>query len=43
MTTDDTIVATTCTTYRQDDGGCSIVSVRFKMSEIDAMNTEARK
>jgi hypothetical protein len=40
---DGTIVATTYTTYRQDDGGCSIVSVRFKMSEIDAMNAKAQK
>lgn len=32
-----TIVATTYTTYRKDDGGCSIVSVRFKMDEIDAI------
>jgi len=31
-----TIVATTYTTYRQEDGGCSIVSVRFKMREIDS-------
>ena len=34
---DGTIVATTYTTYRKDDGGCSIVSVRFKMDEIDAL------
>ena len=34
---DGTIVATTYVKYRPDDGGCSIVSVRFKMSEIDAM------
>ncbi len=34
---DGTIVATTYTTYRQDDVGCSIVSVRFMMSEIDVM------
>jgi len=40
---DGTIVATTYTTYRQDDGGCSIVSVRFKISEIDAMSAEAQK
>jgi hypothetical protein len=40
---DGTIVATTYTTYRQDDGGCSIVSVRFKMAEIDAMNAKAQK
>ena len=36
---DGTIVATTYTSYRQDDGGCSIVSVRFKMAEIDATAT----
>lgn len=35
-----TIVATTYTTYRQEDVGCSIVSVRFKMSEIDALATK---
>jgi len=40
---DGTIVATTYTTYCQDDVGCSIVSVRFKMSEIDAMNAKAQK
>jgi hypothetical protein len=40
---DGTIIATTYTTYRQDDGGCSIVSVRFKMSEIDAMAATASK
>ncbi|MCC6354545.1 MAG: exo-alpha-sialidase [Verrucomicrobiae bacterium] len=34
---DGTIVATTYTTYRQEDVGCSIISVRFKMSEIEAM------
>jgi hypothetical protein len=34
---DGTIVATTYTTYGKDDGGCSIVSVRFKMPEIDAL------
>jgi len=35
---DGTIVATTYTTYttyRENDGGCSIVSVRFKIDEID--------
>jgi len=32
---DGTIVATTYTTYRESDGGCSIVSVRFKIDEID--------
>ena len=36
---DGTIVATTYTTYEKDDGGCSIVSVRFKMDEIDATAT----
>ena len=34
---DGTIVATTYTTYRRDDGGCSIVSVRFSMAEVDAL------
>lgn len=32
---DGTIIATTHTTYRENDGGCSIVSVRFKIDEID--------
>ena len=40
---DGTIVATTYANYRQEDIGCSIVSVRFKMSEIDAMNAKAQK
>jgi hypothetical protein len=31
-----TIVATTNANYRKDDIGCSIVSLRFKMSEVDA-------
>jgi hypothetical protein len=34
---DGTIVATTYTHYRQGDVGCSIVSVRFKMSEVDEL------
>jgi hypothetical protein len=34
---DGTLVATTYTTYGPDDKGCSIVSVRFKIEEIDAM------
>ena len=33
---DGTIVATTYTTYGKDDGGCSIVSVRLTIDEIDA-------
>lgn len=37
---DGTIVATTYANYREEDIGCSIVSVRFKMSEIDAMATK---
>ncbi len=36
---DGTIVATTYANYRQEDVGCSIVSVRFQMSEVDAMAT----
>jgi len=32
---DSTIVATTYTTAGKDDGGCSIVSVRFTIAEID--------
>jgi hypothetical protein len=34
---DGTIVATTYANYRQEDVGCSIISVRFKLSEIDAL------
>jgi predicted neuraminidase len=34
---DGTIVATTYTNYRKEDGGCSIVSVRFTIAEIDAI------
>jgi hypothetical protein len=37
---DGTIVTTTYVTYRKDDVGCSIVSVRFKMSEIDALTAK---
>lgn len=40
---DGTIVATTYTTYRQGDGGCSIVSVRFKISETDALAAQPTK
>ena len=39
---DDTIVATTYTTYYENDGGCSIVSVRFKIEEIDALAARAK-
>ena len=34
---DGTIVATTYATYQKDDPGCSIVSVRFTIGEIDAL------
>ena len=34
---DGTIVATTYTHYAKDDVGCSIVSVRFRIDEIDAL------
>jgi len=34
---DGTIIATTYTNYRQEDVGCSIVSVRFQMSEVDRL------
>jgi hypothetical protein len=34
---DGTIVATTYANYRKENIGCSIVSIRFKMSEVDAM------
>ena len=34
---DGTIVATTYANYRAEDVGCSIVSVRFKIAEIDAL------
>jgi hypothetical protein len=39
---DGTIVATTYTTSGQDDGGCSIVSVRFTIAEVDALAAAAR-
>jgi hypothetical protein len=39
---DGTIIATTYTTYGKDDGGCSIVSVRFKIGEIDALAARAK-
>lgn len=38
---DGTIVATTYANYRQEDIGCSIVSIRFKMSEVDAMAAQS--
>jgi len=38
---DGTIVATTYANYRKEDVGCSIVSVRFKISEVEAMATKA--
>jgi hypothetical protein len=34
---DGTIVATTYANYRKEDVGCSIVSVRFKISEVDKL------
>ena len=37
---DGTIVATTYTTYRQEDAGCSIVSIRFTIKEIDALSSK---
>lgn len=37
---DSTIVATTYANYRKEDIGCSIISIRFKMSEVDAMAAE---
>jgi hypothetical protein len=37
---DGTIVATTYANYRREDVGCSIVSVRFKISEVDAIAAE---
>lgn len=40
---DGTIVATTYTTYAPDDGGCSIVSVRFRIDEIDALAGLSRR
>jgi nucleotide sugar dehydrogenase len=38
---DGTIVATTYANYRQEDVGCSIVSIRFKMDEVDALAAKA--
>ena len=40
---DGTIVATTYTTSGKDDGGCSIVSVRFTIAEVDALAGAAAK
>jgi enterochelin esterase-like enzyme len=40
---DSTIVATTYANYRKEDIGCSIVSIRFKMSEVDTMAEKASK
>ena len=40
---DGTIVVTTYANYRKDDVGCSIVSVRFKMSEVEAELVKAPK
>jgi hypothetical protein len=37
------MLATTCATHREKDGGCSIVSVRFKIDEIDALAARARR
>ena len=34
---DGTMIATTYANYREEDVGCSIVSVRFKISEIESM------
>lgn len=41
--TDGTIVATTYANYRAEDVGCSIVSVRFKMIEVDAVSQRSRR
>ena len=38
---DGTIVATTYANYRKEDVGCSIVSVRFKISEVAAVAAKA--
>ena len=40
---DGTIVATTYANYRKEDVGCSVVSVRFKMSEVDALSEGRQK
>lgn len=40
---DGTLVATTYATLQKEDKGCSIVSVRFKMEEIDAMAAAQNK
>ena len=39
---DGTIVATTYANYRKEDSGCSIVSIRFKISEVDGMSQAAK-
>jgi hypothetical protein len=38
---DSTIVTTTYANYRKEDVGTSIVSIRFKMSEVDAMAAQS--
>jgi hypothetical protein len=40
---DGTLVATTYANYQEDDIGTSIVSVRFKMSEVDALAAKHQK
>jgi hypothetical protein len=37
LLTDGTIVATTYATYRETDVGCSIVSIRFTIAELDEL------
>jgi hypothetical protein len=39
---DGTIVATTYANYRKEDVGCSIISVRFKMTEVDALAKDGK-
>jgi hypothetical protein len=40
---DGNIVATTYANNRKDDVGCSIVSIRFKMSEVDELAAKTVK
>lgn len=40
---DSTIVVTTYANYHKDDIGCSIISIRFKISEIDAIAEQTTK
>lgn len=40
---DGTIVATTYANYCAEGAGCSVISARFKMSEIDTLAAQPTK